>query len=141
MFEQYTEKARRAIFFSRYEASLLGSQQIEPEHILLGIVREDPDLIRRLMEPSRIPMDEIRDRIVQSAGTKEKIAASVALPLSPSTKAVLRQAADEASRLQHRTGAPSAGFVRRRRREFGGHSRRHRFEPRCDPGRFDSKFR
>ncbi|HME32241.1 MAG TPA: Clp protease N-terminal domain-containing protein [Terriglobales bacterium] len=36
MFERYTEKARRVIFFARYEASQLGSPYIETEHILLG---------------------------------------------------------------------------------------------------------
>ena len=38
MFERYTEKARRVIFFARYEASLAGSQTIEPTHLLLGII-------------------------------------------------------------------------------------------------------
>lgn len=33
MFEEYTEKVRRAIFFARYEVSQLGGQSIEPEHI------------------------------------------------------------------------------------------------------------
>jgi ATP-dependent Clp protease ATP-binding subunit ClpC len=39
MFEKYNEKARRALFFARYEASKLGSRVIESEHILLGILR------------------------------------------------------------------------------------------------------
>jgi hypothetical protein len=30
MFERYTEKARRVIFFARYEASQFGSPYIEP---------------------------------------------------------------------------------------------------------------
>jgi ATP-dependent Clp protease ATP-binding subunit ClpC len=37
MFERYTEKARRVIFFSRYEASQCGSPTIETEHLLLGM--------------------------------------------------------------------------------------------------------
>ena len=35
--ERYTEKARRAIFFARYEASQFGSPYIETEHLLLGL--------------------------------------------------------------------------------------------------------
>ena len=38
MFERYTEKARRVIFFARYEASQFGAIQIEAEHILLDYV-------------------------------------------------------------------------------------------------------
>lgn len=51
MFERYTEKARRVIFFGRYEASQLGSQLIETEHLLLGLLREDKDLARRFLSP------------------------------------------------------------------------------------------
>ena len=38
MFERYTEKARRVIFFARYEASQFGSPYIETEHLLLGLL-------------------------------------------------------------------------------------------------------
>ena len=41
MFERYTEKARRVIFFARFEASQYGSSYIETEHLLLGLWRED----------------------------------------------------------------------------------------------------
>jgi ATP-dependent Clp protease ATP-binding subunit ClpC len=36
MFERYTQEARRAIFFERYEAGNYGSPYIETEHLLLG---------------------------------------------------------------------------------------------------------
>jgi ATP-dependent Clp protease ATP-binding subunit ClpC len=41
MFERFTEKARRAVFFARYEASQYGNSYIETEHLLLGLWRED----------------------------------------------------------------------------------------------------
>jgi ATP-dependent Clp protease ATP-binding subunit ClpC len=44
MFERYTEKARRAIFFARYEASQFGSPYIESEHLLLGLLCETKSL-------------------------------------------------------------------------------------------------
>ena len=47
MFERYTEKARRVIFFARYEASQFGSPYIETEHLLLGLLREDKALTNR----------------------------------------------------------------------------------------------
>lgn len=37
MFERFTEKARRVIFFARCEASQYGSPFIETEHLLLGL--------------------------------------------------------------------------------------------------------
>ena len=52
LFERYTEKARRVLFFGRYEASQYGSSHIRTEHLLLGIFREDKALIRTLL-PSK----------------------------------------------------------------------------------------
>jgi ATP-dependent Clp protease ATP-binding subunit ClpC len=39
MFERYTERARRVVFFARYEASQYGSPSIDTEHLLLGLIR------------------------------------------------------------------------------------------------------
>jgi ATP-dependent Clp protease ATP-binding subunit ClpC len=44
MFERYTEKARRAVFFARYEASQYGNPSIETEHLLPGLYRETAHL-------------------------------------------------------------------------------------------------
>jgi ATP-dependent Clp protease ATP-binding subunit ClpC len=48
MFERHTEKARRVIFFARYEARAYG-RQIETDHVLLGLVREDRALLNQLL--------------------------------------------------------------------------------------------
>lgn len=39
MFDRYTEKARRTVFWARHEASELGALYIEAEHLLLGLLR------------------------------------------------------------------------------------------------------
>jgi len=39
MFERYTEKGRRVIFFARYEASEFGSPCIETEHLLRVMIK------------------------------------------------------------------------------------------------------
>ena len=54
MFERYTEKARRVIFFARYEASQFGAPAIEPEHLLLGLMREDKTLTGRFFPRAQI---------------------------------------------------------------------------------------
>ena len=60
MFERYTERARRVIFFARYEASQLGSAAIETEHLLLGLIREGKGLTSRLFSKSHLSMEQIR---------------------------------------------------------------------------------
>jgi ATP-dependent Clp protease ATP-binding subunit ClpC len=41
MFERFTEKARRVIFFARYEASQYGSPYLETEHLLAGTLARE----------------------------------------------------------------------------------------------------
>ena len=65
MFERYTEPARKAIFFARYEASQFGSPYIEGEHLLLGILREDTPLAIRLLGSAE-RVDSLRRRIEES---------------------------------------------------------------------------
>ncbi|HSO73523.1 MAG TPA: Clp protease N-terminal domain-containing protein, partial [Blastocatellia bacterium] len=63
MFERYTEKARRVIFFARYEASQFGSHAIEAEHILLGLLREDKQLTEKFFTNPRSAVESIRKEI------------------------------------------------------------------------------
>jgi ATP-dependent Clp protease ATP-binding subunit ClpC len=102
MFERYTEKARRVIFFSRYEASEVGSSAIEPEHILLGLLREDKDFAERTFGDPYSAIESIRNELRERSGSRDKVSASVDLPLSHSAKRVLSHAADESDRLGHR---------------------------------------
>ena len=100
MFERYTEMARRVVFFARFEASQFGTPHIDPEHILLGILRESPDLLRSVAGPDAI--ETIRDRVRQQHPIREKIAESVDLPFSEEAKHVLNYALDEADQLKSR---------------------------------------
>lgn len=101
MFERYTEKARRVIFFARYEASQFGSPYIETEHLLLGLLREDKALANRFLR-SHAAIESIRKQIEQHTTMREKVSTSVDLPLSHECKRVLAYAAEEAERLSHK---------------------------------------
>ncbi len=101
MFERYTERARRVIFFARYEASQLGSNSIETEHLLLGLIREGKGLTSRIFSKSHLSMESIRKEIEGRALYRDKVSTSVDIPLSPESKRVLGYAAEEAERLIH----------------------------------------
>jgi ATP-dependent Clp protease ATP-binding subunit ClpC len=101
MFERYTEKARRVIFFARYEASQFGSPYIETEHLLLGLLREDKALTNRFLR-SHASIESIRKQIEGRTPIREKVSTSVDLPLSQECKRVLAYAAEEAERLAHK---------------------------------------
>lgn len=102
MFERYTEKARRVIFFARYEASQFGAPAIEPEHLLLGLMREDKTLTGRFFPRAQITIESIRREIEGRTLLRERIPTSVELPLAPETKRVLHYSHEESDRLQHR---------------------------------------
>src|SRR5258708_6358752 len=94
MFERYTERARQAIFFARYESSAAGCLHIEPRHVLLGALRADTALakvagigagvIDSLRKPCGPPCSQQRD-----------------LPLSDVSKRALAHGAEYAHKLNH----------------------------------------
>ncbi len=101
MFERYTEKARRTIFFARYEASQYGSRSIESEHLLLGLLREDQSVAKKFLR-ERGGDQAIREEIESQITRGERISTSVEMPLSGECKRILNKAAEEAERLAHK---------------------------------------
>ena len=99
MFERYTEKARRVVFFARYEASQYGSPMIETEHLLLGLWREDKTLHRWL---SKVDAESVRKRIEEHLPKFPSTSTAVDLPLSETASRALKFAANEADRLANR---------------------------------------
>src|SRR5688572_28209163 len=77
MFERYTERARRVLFFARYEASQLGSISIETEHLLLGLIREGKGLTSRIFARSHLSLESIRKEIEGRTVFREKVSTSV----------------------------------------------------------------
>jgi ATP-dependent Clp protease ATP-binding subunit ClpC len=101
MFEKYTEKARRVIFSARFFASESGSTLIEPEHILLAILREEPDLFRPWLK-AESDYTALRAAIERREEGREKVSDSVPIPFSSFSKHVLAYAAEESERQQDR---------------------------------------
>ena len=114
MFERYTEKARRTIFFGRYEASQFGSPYIESEHLLLGLLREDKALANTFLH-SHGAVESIRKQVEGQTAIREKASTSIDLPLSNECKRILTYAAEEADKLSHKfigTGHLFLGVLR-----------------------------
>jgi ATP-dependent Clp protease ATP-binding subunit ClpA len=101
MFERYTERARRVIFFARYEASQFGSMIIGTEFLLLGILREDGHMGTRLLSPV-FTAEHIRKKVEARLSVREKVSTSIDLPLSEESRHILGYAAEEAERMNMR---------------------------------------
>ncbi len=105
MFELYTHQARRVVFYARCEASALGTPKIEPEQLLLGILREDKALASRILGAGETA-ESIRDQIERKADRGKPFPTSVDIPISNESKRVLAYAAEESRRVGHRHIGP-----------------------------------
>ncbi len=99
-FERYTETARRVLFFARYEASRRGSPVIEPEHLLLGVIREQETL------PYQMPcldadLASLRSHLESRMTIRPAIPAAVSVPFSQDSNRALAHTVEEAAGLQH----------------------------------------
>ncbi len=101
MFEKFNEKARRALFFARYEASKLGSRVIESEHVLLGILREGEESVGELFRRFHVKPEDVRREVEGERVFVERISSTAELPLSEESKKVLAYAAHEAESMLH----------------------------------------
>ncbi len=107
MFERYTERSRRVIFFARYEALQYGSPVIASEHILLGLLREDKTIAARYFPGRRgLTVDSVRKEVEERIVLRDRIPQSAELHLSPETKRILFYASEESRHLKSRHIGP-----------------------------------
>lgn len=94
MFERYTEDSRRLIFFARDEAASRGSEVIEPEHVLLGLLRQDRSLLELLLPPS-VSISSLRKKIEPQKSVSGQVVSAAEIPLSKGSQAALELAYQE----------------------------------------------
>jgi ATP-dependent Clp protease ATP-binding subunit ClpA len=61
MWRQLTEQGRRALFAAQEEADRRGENRVQPEHLLLGVLRDENSGARRLLEEMGTSPDEIAE--------------------------------------------------------------------------------
>jgi ATP-dependent Clp protease ATP-binding subunit ClpC len=96
MFERFTEEARRAVFFARYQASFQSAGEITAGHILIGVMREAES---RSVAASFLKGHEanIRSALsIPSPSGKPQIDLKRDIPLDRNAKMVLAYAIKEA---------------------------------------------
>jgi uncharacterized protein (TIGR03435 family) len=101
MFNRFTQRALRVLFYTRSHVSQLGSRAIEPEHVLLGVLDEGNGLGCRILARTGVVLDDCRSDIVRRLTGGEKVPESDEIPFSASCERALQYAAEEADRLLH----------------------------------------
>ncbi|MGQ0540508.1 MAG: ATP-dependent Clp protease ATP-binding subunit [Blastocatellia bacterium] len=119
MFERYSERSRRVIFFARYEALQYGSPVIAPEHLLLGLMREDKTIAARFFPYRRsLSVDAVRRDVEERIVLRDRIPQSSELHLAGETKRILFYANEESRHAKSRHIGPEhllAGLIREER--------------------------
>ena len=64
------ESVRRSIFFARYEASQMGSPEVNPGHLFLGLLREDKTLALRFIPGGLDAIGAIRRELESGCGNQ-----------------------------------------------------------------------
>jgi ATP-dependent Clp protease ATP-binding subunit ClpC len=94
MFERNSQTARRVIFAARYIASRVGSDTIDTEHLLLGLLTTDKGLARRFFA-SPWAAEAVWKSIEERRPIRESLPGSGEIPLTDASKRALRFAAEE----------------------------------------------
>src|SRR5258708_31483696 len=101
MFERFSVRAGRVLFFARDEASQPGWMSVDTERLLLGLIRESKGLTKRVFADAGVALDDIRDEVLRRVPARSKTSTSAEIPFSPAATRVLQHAAQEADRLLH----------------------------------------
>jgi len=100
MWQRFTERARRVVFFAQEEAGRLGENLVSTEHLLLGLVREDDSVAARVLDRMGVTTHAVREalerQVVRGSGR-----IGTDMQLTPRAKQCIDLAYDEARQLNN----------------------------------------
>src|SRR5258707_15078094 len=94
MWQRFTERARRVVFFAQEEAARLGENYVGTEHLLLGLVRENDSVAARILDRLGVSLGRIR-RGIGGQGTRGDGRLGEDMQLTPRAKRGIALAGDE----------------------------------------------
>jgi ornithine carbamoyltransferase len=95
MWQRFTERARRVVFFAQEEASKLGDNFVSTEHLLLGLIRESDSVAARVLDKLGVALGRIRVEIERQVNRVDGRLGQD-MQLTPRAKRVIDLAYDEA---------------------------------------------
>lgn len=102
MWQRFTERARRIIFFAQEEAGHRGFNEVRTEHLLLGTLRESDTVAGRLLACLGVKQAELRDDVRRrTEGVRGEGRLSQDMQLSAGVKRVISCAYEEAKLLKN----------------------------------------
>ena len=101
MWQRFTERARKVVFYAQEEAQKFGEGYVSTEHLLLGLVREPDSVAARVLERTGVSLDRVRVEVEKQLPRGDARAERGHLLLTPRAKRVIDLARDEARNLNN----------------------------------------
>src|SRR4030088_3136457 len=98
--DKFTEKAQKALQGAAERARERGQQAVEPEHLLLALVREEEGVARTLLERAGASVQALEPALVSVVERFPKVTGGGQPYLSPALNKAVEQAEQEAERLK-----------------------------------------
>src|SRR4051812_10724488 len=95
MWQRFTERARKIVFYAQEEAQKHGQGFVSTEHLLLGLCREHDSTSARILEKLGVTLPQLRDE-VEAAIPAGDSWPSQDMTLTPRAKRVIDLAFQEA---------------------------------------------
>ncbi len=100
MWQRFTERARKVVFYAQEEAQKFGEGYVSTEHLLLGLVRESDSVAARVLEKLGVSLNKIRAEVEKQL-PRGDARPSQDMTLTPRAKRVIDLAYDEARNLNN----------------------------------------
>jgi len=100
MWQRFTERARKVVFYAQEEAQKFGEGYVSTEHLLLGLVRESDSVAARVLERLSVSLNRIRAEVEKQL-PRGDARPSQDMTLTPRAKRVIDLAYDEARNLNN----------------------------------------
>jgi ornithine carbamoyltransferase len=100
MWQRFTERARKVVFYAQEEAGRLGENYVSTEHLLLGLVRENDNVAARILDRIGVSLGRIRSEIERQVARGDGRLGQD-MQLTPRAKRVIDLSYDEARQLSN----------------------------------------
>jgi ATP-dependent Clp protease ATP-binding subunit ClpC len=100
MWQRFTERARKVVFYAQEEAQKFGEGYVSTEHLLLGLVRENDSVAARVLDKLGVSLNRVRAEVEKQL-PRGDARPNQDMTLTPRAKRVIDLAYDEARNLNN----------------------------------------
>ncbi|MBQ2448228.1 MAG: Clp protease N-terminal domain-containing protein, partial [Bacteroidales bacterium] len=90
MIQNISNNARKALEFSSEEAHKMGNRTIDPEHLLLGIIRHKENRAMECLQEMKVNIDMLKYIVENRIKQQDLIPEDVQIPASKKLEKILR---------------------------------------------------